>query len=66
MANQIHDVLIIGAGVTGTLIARELSKYQLDIVILDKSNDAGNATSSANSAIIHSGYDPEPGTLKAK
>ena len=55
MANQIHDVLIIGAGVTGTLIARELSKYQLDIVILDKSNDAGNATSSANSAIIHSG-----------
>ena len=66
MANQIHDVLIIGAGVTGTLIARELSKYSLDVVILDKSNDAGNATSSANSAIIHSGYDPEPGSLKAK
>ena len=63
---QIHDVLIIGAGVTGTMIARELSQYQLDVVIIDKSNDAGNATSSANSAIIHSGYDPEPGTLKAK
>ena len=63
---QIHDVLIIGAGVTGTMIARELSQYKLDVAILDKNNDAGDATSSANSAIIHSGYDPEPGTLKAK
>lgn len=63
---QLHDVLIIGAGVTGTMIARELSKYLLDVVILDKNNDAGDATSSANSAIIHSGYDPEPGSLKAK
>lgn len=63
---QIHDVLIIGAGVTGTMIARELSKYKLDTVIIDKSNDVGNMTSSANSAIIHSGYDPEPGTNKAK
>ena len=61
-----HDVLIIGAGVIGTLIARELSKYDLDVVIVDKNNDAGDATSSANSAIIHSGYDPEPGSLKAK
>ena len=64
--NNIYDVLIVGAGVTGTLIARELSKYSLDVVILDKNNDAGDATSSANSAIIHSGYDPEPGSLKAK
>ena len=64
--NKIHDVLIIGAGVTGTMIARELSKYLLDVVILDKNNDAGDATSSANSAIVHSGYDPEPGSLKAK
>ena len=63
---QIHDVLIIGAGVTGTMIARELSKYKLDTLVIDKSNDAGNLTSSANSAIIHSGYDPEPGTNKAK
>ena len=63
---KIHDVLIIGAGVTGTMIARELSKYRLDVVILDKNNDAGDATSSANSAIVHSGYDPEPGSLKAK
>ena len=61
-----HDVLIIGAGVVGTLIARELSKYTLDVVIVDKNNDTGDGTSSANSAIIHSGYDPEPGSLKAK
>ena len=61
-----HDVLIVGAGVIGTLIARTLSKYDLDVVIVDKNNDAGDATSSANSAIIHSGYDPEPGSLKAK
>lgn len=61
-----HDILIIGAGITGTLIARELSRYQLDIVVLEKSNDVGNKTTSANSAIIHSGCDPEPGTKKAK
>ena len=66
MSRNIHDVLIIGAGVVGTMIARELSQYQLDIVILDKNNDAGDGTSSANSAIVHSGYDPEPGSLKAK
>ena len=61
-----HDVLIIGAGITGTLIARELSRYKLDVVVLEKSNDVGNKTTNANSAIIHSGCDPEPGTNKAK
>ena len=60
------DVLIIGAGVTGAFVARKLSKYQLDVLLLDKENDVGNVTSNANSAIIHSGYDPVPGTLKAK
>ena len=61
-----YDVLIIGAGVTGALIARNLSKYQLNVALLDKENDVGNLTSNANSAIIHSGYDPVPGTNKAK
>ena len=60
------DVLIIGAGVTGAMIARNLAKYQLSVALLDKENDVGNLTSNANSAIIHSGYDPVPGTLKAK
>ena len=56
-----YDVLIIGAGVTGAMIARNLAKYQLSVALLDKENDVGNLTSNANSAIIHSGYDPVPG-----
>ena len=63
---MIYDVLIIGAGVTGTMIARNLSKYKLKVALLDKENDVGNLTSNANSAIVHSGYDPVPGTNKAK
>ena len=61
-----YDVLIIGAGVTGAMIARDLSKYDLKVALLDKENDVGNLTSNANSAIVHSGYDPVPGTNKAK
>ena len=61
-----YDITIIGAGVTGSLLARELAKYELNILVLEKENDVGNVTSSANSAIVHSGYDPKPGTLKAK
>ena len=60
-----HDIVILGAGVIGAFIARELSRYQLDIIVIDQENDVGNFTSMANSALIHSGYDPEPGTLKA-
>lgn len=61
-----YDVIIIGAGVNGTFIARELAKFELNILILEKNFDVGDATSAANSAIIHSGYDPHPNTLKAK
>lgn len=60
------DITIIGAGVVGSMIARTLSKYKLNILVLEKENDVGNGASSANSAIIHSGYDPEPGSLKAR
>ena len=63
---QKFDVLIIGAGVTGAMIARNLSKYDIKVALLDKENDVGNLTSNANSAIVHSGYDPAPGTNKAK
>ena len=61
-----YDIVIIGAGVTGAFIARKLSKFKVKVLLLDKENDVGNVTSNANSAIIHSGYDPVPGTLKAK
>jgi glycerol-3-phosphate dehydrogenase len=60
------DVIIIGAGVVGSLIARKLSAYKLNVLVLEQENDVGNEVSNANSAIIHSGYDPLPGTLKAK
>ncbi len=61
-----YDVIIIGGGVTGTAIARELSQYQLKIVLLEKNADICDETSKANSAIIHGGYDAKPGTLKAR
>ena len=61
-----YDVIIVGAGVIGASIARELAKYKLNILVLEKNSDVGDETSSANSAIVHSGYDPHPGTLKAE
>ena len=59
------DVILIGAGVVGSLIARKLASYELDVLVIDKENDVGNVTSMANSAIVHSGYDPKPGSKKA-
>lgn len=61
-----YDVVIIGAGIIGAFVARELSKYQLKVLVLDKENDISNGTTKANSAIIHAGYDARPGTLKAR
>lgn len=60
-----YDVLIIGAGITGASIAMELSKYHLKVAWLEKHNDVAMETSRANSGIIHSGYDPKPGTQMA-
>lgn len=61
-----YDVIIIGAGVTGTACARELSRYQAKICVLEKEEDLCCGTSKANSAIVHAGYDAAEGTLKAK
>ena len=63
---MVYDVVIIGAGIVGALTARELSRYELKICLLEKEADAGTVTSSANSGIIHAGYDAEPGSLKAR
>lgn len=60
-----YDVVIAGAGVIGGMLARELCRYNLNIAILEKNSDVAMGSSKANSAIIHGGYDPEPGTLKA-
>lgn len=61
-----YDIAIIGAGIIGTSIAREISKYTLKAVLIEKENDVANGTTKANTSIIHAGYDPIPSTLKAK
>ena len=60
------DVIVVGAGIVGSLIARKLSSYQLSVAVIEKEPDVGSVVTMANSAIVHSGYDPVPGTLKAK
>lgn len=61
-----REVIIVGAGVIGASIARELSKYTVDVLVLEKNNEVSNMSSKANTAIIHSGYDPIPGTNMAR
>ena len=60
------DITVIGAGVVGCAIARELSRYDLDIAVIDKNEDVAEGISKANSGIIHGGYNEKKGTLKAK
>ena len=66
MADKTYDVIIIGAGVVGSMVARFLSRYKLDILLIEKDSDIGMGASSANTAIVHAGYDPKPGSLKAE
>ena len=61
-----YDVIVIGAGVSGAATARELSRYQAKICVIEKEEDVCCGTSKANSAIVHAGYDAAPGSLKAK
>ena len=61
-----YDVLIIGAGVVGTAIARRLSRYQLKIAILEAENDVAMGSSKANSAIVHGGYAEANAKLKGR
>ena len=63
---MIYDVVIIGAGVSGAAIARELSRYEAEICVLEKEEDVCCGTSKANSAIVHAGYDCKPGTMMAR
>ena len=60
------DIIIIGAGVVGCSIARELSRYDLDTLVIDKNQDVSEGISKANSGIIHGGFNEKKGTLKAK
>ena len=60
------DITIIGAGITGSLIAHALSKFNLGVLVLEKENDVAEGATGANSAMVHSGHDPKPGTLKCR
>ena len=60
------DVAIVGAGIIGTLIARELSRFKLEVALVESSNDVASGSTKANSGIIHAGYDAQPGTAKAR
>ena len=60
------DVVVIGAGAVGCAVARELSKYEVNVIVVDKNEDVGGDASKSNSAIIHTGYDATPGTLESQ
>ncbi len=64
--DEAADVTIVGAGVVGTAIARELSRYRLGVVLADAANDVGTGTTKANTAILHTGFDAVPGTLESR
>ena len=61
-----RDIIVIGAGVVGCSIARELSKYNLDVLVVEKNSDVSGGISKGNSGIVHAGYNEKIGTLKAK
>ena len=61
-----YDIAVIGAGITGSAIARELSKYNLKTVVIEKGIEVCQGTTKANSAIVHGGFDAKEGSLKAK
>ncbi|MDK0557829.1 NAD(P)/FAD-dependent oxidoreductase [Clostridium perfringens] len=61
-----RDIIVIGAGVVGCSIARELSKYNLDVLVVEKNSDVSEGISKGNSGIVHAGYNEKIGTLKAK
>ena len=64
--DKIYDIVIIGAGVTGSLLAHKLAKYKLDVAVVEAGCDVASGASRANSAIVHAGFDAAVGTLKAK
>ncbi len=61
-----YDVVVVGAGVVGCAIARELAHHPLRVALVDAADDVGSGTSKANTAILHTGFDASPGTLEAR
>jgi glycerol-3-phosphate dehydrogenase len=65
-SRQVFDVAVIGAGIVGAAIARDLAGTRLSVVVVEARNDVGDATSKANTALLHTGYDATPGTLESR
>ncbi|CAN5678559.1 NAD(P)/FAD-dependent oxidoreductase [soil metagenome] len=63
---MIFDVAVIGAGIVGSAIARELAGHELSVALLEARGDVGDGTSKANTAILHTGFDAKPGTLESE
>lgn len=63
---QSYDVVVVGAGVTGCCVARELARYDMSVLVAESGLDIANGATRANSSVVHVGFDPKPGTLKAK
>ncbi|BBY66969.1 NAD(P)/FAD-dependent oxidoreductase [Mycolicibacterium helvum] len=61
----VYDVAVIGGGIVGSAIARELAGYELSVALIEARDDVGDGTSKANTAILHTGYDTKPGTLES-
>ena len=60
------DIIIIGGGIIGCAVARELCRYQVNVTLLERRGDVSLGTTKANSGIVHAGFDAKPNTLKAK
>lgn len=63
---ETFDIAIVGAGITGCAIARQLARYDLPICVVEAANDIALGASKANGGLVHAGYDPAPGTVKAQ
>lgn len=66
MAQTPYDVAIVGAGVSGCAVARELSRLEISVCVIEREEDVCCGTSKANSAIVHAGFDARPGTAMAR
>ena len=62
---ETFDIAIVGAGITGCAIARQLARFDLSICVVEAANDIALGASKANGGLVHAGYDPTPGTVKA-
>lgn len=66
MIEEVFDVIVVGAGVVGCAVARELAGYELSVALIEARGDVGEGTSKANTAILHTGFDAPPGTLESR